>query len=91
MTSPKTGGLQVCEQKCDQCLFTSSRIVRPERVKEIVKSCHATGKAFICHKGSLTGNDQLVCRGFYDTQKTQVIRIAERLGVVHFVPVPETK
>lgn len=90
MAAPRTDGLTVCERKCDECLFTPGRIVRPGRVREIVKACHAEGTYFVCHKGSLTGNNKLVCRGFYDTQKTQVIRIAERLGVVHFVPVPGT-
>lgn len=81
-------GLQVCESKCDQCLFTPQRIVSKERFAEIVRDCRQEDRHFICHKGSLTGNDALVCRGFFDTQTSQMIRIAGRLGLIEFVPVP---
>lgn len=81
--------LEVCEKKCDQCLFSENRIVSKARFAQIVKDCKREDRHFICHKGSITGNDKLVCRGFYDTQTSQLIRIAERLDLVKFVPIPK--
>lgn len=75
---------KVCEEKCDQCLFTDNRIVRPGRVKEILKECRQKDSHFTCHKASIAGGD-VCCRGFYDTQTSQMIRIAQRLNMVEFV------
>lgn len=83
--------LEVCEEKCNQCLFTDQRIVSKERFGELVKECRQTDTHFICHKGSITGNDKLVCRGFYDTQDSKLISMAKWLGVVKFVPVPKAE
>lgn len=76
--------LKVCEKKCDQCLFSKDRIVRPGRVADIISQCRAKDTHFICHK-----SDDVVCRGFYDTQTSQLIRIAQRLRMVEFVPVDD--
>lgn len=81
--------LEVCEKKCDQCLFSPQRIVSKSRFTELLKQCRKEDTHFICHKGSITGNDNLVCRGFYDTQTSQLIRIACRLNMIKFVPVPK--
>ena len=83
--------LEVCEERCDQCLFTANRIVSGERAAELIKGCNKTGKFFVCHKGSINGNDNLCCRGFYDLQSTPITQIAGRLDLVKFVPVPTKK
>jgi hypothetical protein len=84
-------GLQVCEKQCDQCLFSPNRIVSKARMAEILRGCRRNDTHFVCHKGSLTGNDELVCRGFFDTQSSQLIRIAGRMNMIEFVPPPEVK
>ena len=85
---PDPGHFLVCEKLCPECLFTPARVVSEERQQEIIEQCKDEGSYFICHKGSLTGNNQLCCRGFYDNVDTTVIRLAKRLGLVKFVPVP---
>jgi hypothetical protein len=75
---------QVCEGKCDQCLFTKDRIVSAARMRNILQGCRQQDIHFVCHKASIAGRD-VCCRGFYDTQTSQMIRIAERLNMVEFV------
>lgn len=76
--------LDVMKDKCDECLFSDNRIVRPGRMADIINECRKADVHFICHKATLK-NTEAVCRGFYDTQTSQGIRIAERLSLVRFV------
>jgi hypothetical protein len=75
---------EVCAEKCDQCLFSKNRIVRPGRMQEILKDCAKKDTHFVCHKASIAGRDTC-CKGFYDTQTSQLMRIAQRLKMVKFV------
>lgn len=82
-----TNGLKVMKERCDQCLFSENRVVRKGRVAEILKECRKKEKYFVCHKASIKqgrGADTM-CRGFYDTQDTQLIQIADRLNLVSFI------
>ncbi len=88
MNMPEPGKFLVAEKRCRECLFTTNRIVSEVRAAEIVKDCEANGTYFVCHKGTLTGNDQLCCRGFYDAHETRVTRLAKALNVVKFIPLP---
>jgi hypothetical protein len=76
--------LKVCAKKCDQCLFDKDRIVSKDRMAEILQECRQNDSYFECHKGTIEG-ESIVCRGFYDTQTSQMIRIAQRLNAVKFV------
>lgn len=76
--------LKVMRDKCVECLFSENRIVRPGRMADIIKDCRKTDNHFICHKATLK-NTEAVCRGFYDTQTSQMIRIAGRLNAIEFV------
>lgn len=78
---------EVCEQKCDQCLFTPQRIVSKAQMTQILKECRQQDTYFQCHKGTIAGKD-ICCRGFYDTQTSQLMRIAQRLDAVRFVEPP---
>lgn len=79
---------QVCDKPCDQCLFSKDRIVPAERVREILAGCKRDNTHFICHKATIQGRD-VCCRSFYDTQTSQLIRVAQRLNMVEFVDVTE--
>lgn len=86
----KLGGtFQVQKEKCDQCLFTENRIVSVERMMEILDGCEEEDKHFICHKSSIKDGGNVCCRGFYDRDpnRTNLMRIAHRLGVVEEVHV----
>ena len=80
-------GFEVCEKQCDQCLFSPGRIVSKARMADILRKCRCEDSHFQCHKGSIAGRD-VCCRGFFDTQTSQMIRIAGRLGMIRFVPIP---
>jgi hypothetical protein len=84
---PVTLMFKVCVEKCDQCLFSLNKIVSDDRRAEILEECKSKDSHFICHKATLDGQN-LCCRGFYDTQTSQLIRIAGRLNCIEFVPVP---
>lgn len=77
---------KVCDKPCDQCLFSKDRIVSAARMKQILKDCRESDSHFICHKATIAGKD-VCCRGFYDTQTSQGIRIAQRLRMVEMVSV----
>lgn len=83
--------LEICEERCNQCLFSEDRIVSKARMAEIIRDCRRNDNHFQCHKHTIAGAD-VMCRGFYETQPpSQMLRIARRLGVVKFVPLPEVK
>lgn len=83
-------GLLVCEKRCDECLYSSNRIVSSERASEIMREVILKDTHFVCHKSKLrTDGEDVVCRGSYDRHAGNLIRIMERLGGIKFVD-PET-
>ena len=80
---------QVCEKRCDECLFTPAKIVSEARKQELIEGCKRDENFFVCHKGSLTGNNQLCCRGFFDEIPTKTTLLAQAWGLVRFVEVPK--
>lgn len=80
--------LKVCSKQCDQCLFSKNRIVSGPRMASILNDCKNNDTHFICHKGTIAG-ENVVCKGFFDTQTSQMIRIAGRLNMIKEVD-PET-
>jgi len=78
--------LKVFKECCNNCLLSEDRIVSPKRAKEIIKDCSGNQTHFICHKASMK-NEDVVCKKFYDTigYKSQLVRIAQRLGAIEFI------
>jgi hypothetical protein len=73
---------EVMSRPCDQCLLTPQRIVRPGRVKEILRETARRDCHFQCHKGTIAGRD-IACRAHFDaTGGGQLARIARRLNAV---------
>lgn len=85
-------GFRVCEKRCDQCLFSSAKIVDAKRKAQILRDCAAKDAHFICHKFTIAEGreSQVCCRGFYDANPgaSNLMRIAGRLGAVEFVGLP---
>ena len=72
---------------CNECLFTQNKVVSDERKDEILSKCSHDDNHFNCHKAS-----GVVCAGFYNEVGTsQMIRIAERLKMLFYQPLPEAK
>jgi hypothetical protein len=80
----------VCEKQCDQCLFSNNKIVSDKRKANLLREIAQEQSYFNCHKATIAGKSTC-CRGFYDSlgYRSQMIRIAERLGAVRFVEVPQ--
>jgi hypothetical protein len=80
-------GLKVFNECCKNCLFSKDRIVSSKRVKEIIKYCEENQTHFICHKATMNGDKEIICKKFFDTmgEKSQMIRIAQRLKVLEFI------
>lgn len=76
--------VKVCEKPCDQCLFSDKKIVTDERKDEILNTCSQDETHFICHKGSIIGQD-IVCNGFYRKLTTPYLELMKQLGRIEFV------
>lgn len=85
-------GFRVCKKRCDQCLFSSAKVVDDRRKLDILRTCATEDRHFICHKFTIAEGpeSQVCCRGFYDANPaaTNLMRIAGRLGAVEFVDLP---
>ena len=79
---------EVCEKRCDQCLFGANKIVSDKRKAGLLKEIVQEQSYFECHKATIAGKNTC-CGGFYDTMghASQMVRIAERLNAVKFVAV----
>ncbi len=75
--------LLVCENRCDQCLFSKAKVVNDERQAGLLLNCRITGKYFICHKSA--DGQPVVCRGFFDEVPNQATHVAKLLRIVRFV------
>ena len=75
---------KVKKECCGQCLFGKDKIVSSERKRDILSDCRQGDSHFICHKASIKGED-ICCKGFYDTQTSNMMRISQRMGMVEFV------
>ena len=80
--------LKVMDKCCGQCLYSKNKIVSSKRKREILEGCKRSDTHFSCHKSTIVGED-VVCRGFYERESTNMIRIAGRLGMIDIVSVDE--
>lgn len=79
----------VCAKRCKQCLYGPEKIVDEARKAELITSIEIDDSYFVCHMGSLTDNNQLCCRGWYDANPTaKIVLLAKALGCEQFIEVP---
>lgn len=84
-------GFLVVKEPCSQCPFMGSDIVRPGRVKDILRTLVRKDTHFVCHKTLKT--EEAACAGYWTlmlkgkAHPGQMVRIAERLNCVTFVDV----
>lgn len=79
--------MKIFKESCKNCLLSSDSIVSPARRKEIVQGCIKNQTHFICHKATISGDKEIVCKTFFDKfgHHSQMIRIAERLNMIEYV------
>lgn len=84
--------LKVYAKRCANCLCSKAHLVGDDRIAErYVQNQVERDGHFICHKATMDGNKNIVCRGFYDRHKGDVthLRVYTELGLVDFVPLPD--
>jgi hypothetical protein len=87
--------LLVRHECCNECLFSTNRVVSGRRAADVIKTAREQESGFICHKFSIMEADEklshadanVVCRGYYDQvgDRVLLIRLARMLGFVRFV------
>ncbi len=78
--------LYVCSKRCDQCLFSSAKIIGDAAKEEVLTDCRERQSHFICHKHSIRDSRANVCcKGFFEEEHTLEIILARSLGIVVFV------
>ena len=77
-------GFKVKKEGCGQCLFSENKIVSNQRRKSILNECRKNDNHFTCHKATIN-NEDVCCKGFYDSQTSNMIRISQRMNMVEFV------
>lgn len=82
----KNGAFLVQKKRCDECLFSESKIVDDDRREEVLRECQQLNTHFICHKASINDLD-VCCRGFFDEGRDARSRLAKQLGLVEFVEI----
>lgn len=82
--------LRICHKQCDQCLYSSRKIVTDTRRNEIMQDLEEDQDYFICHKASIA-DKKVMCRGYYEANKSTslLIKLGTDLGVTQFVDVME--
>lgn len=82
---------KVMSRECDQYLMKpEARIVSARRAGQIISECKAQDVPFLCHKGTIAGQD-IACRGLHDaTGGCRNSRMADWLGLPHEEIDPDT-
>lgn len=85
----RDGKVYVQARMCKTCIFRPGNLMslHEGRVEGMVAEAGDTG-CIPCHQ-NLTGEGQAVCRGFYDKHRNTPLQIAQRLGMVEEVQLPE--
>ena len=82
-------GFQVMAKMCATCIYRPDSPLDLERLEEQVRDAYGGYSGYrICHS-----TDDVCCRGFWEAHKDEfnVGRVAQRLGVVVFVPLTLAK
>lgn len=80
----RDGRVHVCVRMCATCIFRPGNLMhlQPGRVEGMVAEAVGNEGHITCH--DTLDADEAVCRGFWDRHRTQLLQIADRLGVVAF-------
>lgn len=78
--------LKVCSKQCNECLFSSNKIVSEERKNELLQGIKRDNSFFVCHKSTIK-NETAMCRGFYERNKSSslLIYLGHILKLIQFV------
>lgn len=86
-TNVASGGVvRVMRERCSTCIFKPGNLMhlQPGRVRAMLARVRHDQGCIPCHK-TLDRKEQAVCRGQFDTAKTDPLQIAERLNRIEWV------
>lgn len=79
----RDGGVWVKSEMCTTCIFRPGNLMRldPGRVAGMKRRADESGTCIVCHEdsGRLSA---AVCRGYYNNHESNLLEIAERMGVI---------
>lgn len=80
----RDGGIWVRSERCSTCIFHPGNLMhlQPGVVGEMKRSADERGTCIICHDG-MHGARAAVCRGYYDNHQSELLTLAERMGIIH--------
>lgn len=83
----------IFEKRCAECLFSDARIVSEGRKNEIERECLNGGKYFICHKSSLYGDGETMCKGWFDKHIPQdsITKLCFDIGKYELTKLPDNE
>lgn len=87
----RDGKVHVLSEMCETCVFRPGNLMRlpPGRLAGMVKEAVEAESCIPCHSTlpywPEGGDEQAVCRGFFDRHKTQALQIAERLDLIEWM------
>lgn len=81
----RNNGVWVMAEKCATCIFRPGNLMHLNdgTVGRMKKSADERGTCIVCHE-VMNGETSAVCRGYYDNHQSQLLQIAERMGIVRF-------
>ncbi len=79
----RNGAVWVMTEKCPTCIFRPGNLMRLKRgrVAGMKRGADKAGSCIPCHE-IMDGPQPAVCRGYYDNHNSQLLQIAERMGLI---------
>lgn len=86
----RDGKVHVQKRMCSTCIFRPGNLMHLQegRVEQMVEEATRDGGCIPCHK-NLDNEGQAICNGFFTKHQTDSLQIAERLGIVEYVSLPD--
>jgi len=84
------GKVHVNQDRCATCIFRPEGLrLAPGRLPDFVEDHLRQHTVIVCHE-LYESPTPAACRGFYDLDRSDVLRVAQRLGVLKFQPVEKS-
>lgn len=84
----RNGKVHVQEHRCSTCIFRPGNLMSLEegRVESMVAEADANESCIPCHQTIHRGGKEAVCKGYFDRNSSNTLRLARMMSVVEFVP-----
>ncbi len=79
----RDGGVWVMAERCATCIFRPGNLMglRDGTVALMKRNADELGTCIVCHE-VMDGENSAVCRGYYDSHKSDMLKIAEDMGLI---------